>query len=110
MAFRAPYLPLKGWLYETFRAGVRPALLSRRFCCSKRSACAHCECAGRVRFTVRSASEMRMTDDDQDLATKRPPAAQVEPAKKAAALKAASETKKVQPVWLQPKSRADARG
>ncbi len=37
---------------------------------------------------------------------KRPPAAQVEPAKKAAALKAASETKKVQPLWLQPKSPA----
>lgn len=40
------------------------------------------------------------------ITTKRPPAAQVEPAKKAAALKAASETKKAQPLWLQPKSLA----
>jgi predicted DNA-binding transcriptional regulator AlpA len=38
--------------------------------------------------------------------TAKTPSAQVEPARKAAALKAASETKKVQSLWLQRKSLA----
>jgi predicted DNA-binding transcriptional regulator AlpA len=57
-----------------------------------------------ARSAIREQKDADVTT--KTITTKRPPAAQVEPAKKAAALKAASEAKKVQPLWLQPKSLA----